>query len=133
MESRESGAGEDCRPSAARRVGRAASWKEYWVFARVRMGMSKREFFTLMPQEFVDFRKEWLAVRRETQTMLALLRTDVINFSMSPPKRRVRVEDLLPSEPGKQEPIRRLSPKRRQAVANRIRSVFGPLVVGEED
>ena len=102
------------------------------MFARIRLGMSKREFFSLMPQEFADFRKEWLAGRREAQTMLALLRTDIINFSMNRPKRLVRVEDLLPPEPGERRAApRRMSPKRRQAVANRIRSVFGPLVVAD--
>ena len=94
--------------------------------------MSAREFFSLTPRLLIELRKQWLNGRRETQTMLALLRKDIINFSMGHPKRPVTLEDLLPPEPGRHQGApRRMSPKRRQAVANRIRGVFGPLVVAE--
>ena len=60
--------------------------------------------------------------------MLALLRMDLINFSMRGPKEPVRLSDLLPREAECEvaaSALRRMSAKRRRAVADKIRAVMG--------
>lgn len=63
----------------------------------MRLGLSAEEFFALTPGLFVALREEWLKSQWERAQLVALLRTDVINFSMGRPKDPVKVTDLLPA------------------------------------
>jgi len=58
--------------------------------------------------------------------MLALLRCDLINFSMCHPKEPVKLEDLLPPENEERTPHkrRRMTANRRRALADQLRGFF---------
>lgn len=117
--------GKACGPSAGRKVGQAPDWSEYWAFARIRLGLTKREFFGLTPRLFAALRKEWMAQRRETLTMASLIRMDLINYSFCHPEKRVELEDLLPGDgPGRAEDGPRLTKKRRREIADAWRRFF---------
>jgi hypothetical protein len=106
------------------------TWADHWAFARVRLGLSKEEFFSLTPRLFAMLCKQYAAVRRETHTLVALLRTDIINFSQIHPRERILLDDLLPPENDDRPSTlpRRLSAKRRQRIADGIRAMFAHCV-----
>lgn len=111
-----------------------ATWAEHYAFARIRMGLSKDEFFLLTPRLFADLRKQFLAARREVHTMLSILRMDVINFSAARPRERITLDDLLPPDPEARAPVMRrprLTVKRRAAIADGIRNLFAHVVTKE--
>ncbi len=109
-----------------------ASWAEYIAIAQVRLGMSRAEFGRTTPRLFCELLRQERLKARELHTLFALLRMDVINFSMARPKRAVRLEDLLPSgeeEAGRQAPDKpvRMTAKRRRRVETLVREVFKQL------
>lgn len=69
-------------------------------------------------------RKEWIARERGLQRTVALLRMDLINFSMRRPEKPVELEDLFAGDDGKPQRRPRMTPKRRAYVADRIRGMF---------
>jgi hypothetical protein len=99
----------------------------------MRMGLSKDEFFSLTPRLFRELRKQYLGHERESYTMLALLRLDVINFSYRAPKDRITLDDLLPPEIEPAEPVKRarMTAKRRAMIADGIRRLFANCVIEE--
>lgn len=99
--------------------------------------LSKREFYELTPRLFSalweSWRDEQRSARRAQRALFALLRADVINFSMARPKRRVEALELLPKEDrallsgsDAGRPRRRLTGKRRQEIADSFRRMFAP-------
>jgi hypothetical protein len=66
---------------------------------------------------------------REMQIQVALLRRDLINFSFCRPKKEVKLEQLLPPDldTGTARP-KRMTAKRRAAVADRIREAMGAFI-----
>ena len=66
--------------------------------------------------------------------MFALVRRDLINFSMGRPKEPVTLEDLVPDLPGS-KPVRRprMTEKRRQRIAASFRAYFGTGASGAPD
>jgi hypothetical protein len=68
----------------------------------------------------------WIRQQQRWHTLLALLRMDVINYSICHPEKPVRLEDLVPDSPKAQASAapRRMTAKRRQAVADKIRMFF---------
>lgn len=80
----------------------------------------------MTPRLFAEMAKHERARQRELHTLTALLRMDVINFSMGRPKTPVKLEDLLPAQKearGPEKPKRRTA-KRRALVADRIREAM---------
>lgn len=80
-----------------------------------------------------------MAEQREREALLTLLRLDVINFSFARPKEPVKFDDLMPdlkaSKPGPAK-RKRMTTKRRQAVAEQIRRFIAPhdaLVVNQAE
>jgi hypothetical protein len=130
-----SAAGETSRgPSAARRVGRAPSWNEYWAFARLRLGLTKAEFFALTPCLFVELRDSYFAERHELRTMIGELRKDVINFSLCHPESPVTLDGLVPplmkdTPPAAAPQFGHMSKCRRELVAGKMRAWFAPHVM----
>jgi len=93
--------------------------------------MRKDEFFALTPRLFLELVEQERLRSRELQALFALLRRDVINFSMCHPKKAVELSDLLPSEIGVRQPSpARMSPKRRAAVAEKLRVAMGMFAGG---
>jgi hypothetical protein len=102
----------------------------------MRLGLSKSEFFAMVPRLFIELRKQWREGQREKLTMLAALRKDIINFSFNRPKEPVTMEDLLPSEHHDPPKRKRMTARRREQVADRIRARMARmpnLVVVKED
>jgi hypothetical protein len=91
----------------------------------MRMGLSKEEFFSLTPRLFAELVRQYRRGQRETHTLLALLRLDVINFSYRAPRERITLDDLLPPDADEQ-PVKRprLTEKRRQYIAEGFRRFF---------
>ena len=79
------------------------------------------------------WQEERRMAQRERRTLFALLRRDIINFSMCHPKRPVQLEDLLPSEPGSggRRP-KRMTPRRRKVIADNIRNTMSHFLPKEE-
>lgn len=122
----------------------APAWLDLWAFARIRMGLSKDEFFALTPRAFFKMRDTWLDQQRDMHRMIALLRVDMINHSMYRPTRPLELADIMPSagrdprRPAAPERRRRLTRKFRAEIADRMRQVFGayaaaPPAGGETD
>jgi hypothetical protein len=109
----------------------APAWLDMWAFARVRMGLSKREFFAMTPREFFKMHEVWRERERDTHRMFALLRVDLINHSFYRPTKPLELADLMPAaRPGAgsgQAPPRRrrLTKKFRGEIADRMRQIFG--------
>jgi hypothetical protein len=100
----------------------------------MRMGLSKEEFFSLTPRLFTELARQYRRGQRETHTMLALLRLDVINFSYRAPKDRITLDDLLPADLDEM-PVKRprLTQKRRQQIADGFRRLFANCVIEVND
>jgi hypothetical protein len=102
-----------------------------WAFARIRMGLSKGEFFSLTPRAFFKMLEVWRESQRDTHRMIALLRVDLINHSFYRPTKPLELADLMPSaaRPGAAGAgtprRRRLTKKFRGEIADRMRQIFG--------
>jgi len=59
--------------------------------------LKKGEFYALTPRLLWKLRCSWLSERYEQWQLMALLRMDVINYSVCRPKEPVVLDDLLPS------------------------------------
>lgn len=93
----------------------------------MRLGLTKREFYALTPVLFCALRKQWVEVEREQRVLFALVRRDLINYSMGRPKRLVTLQDLVPDLEGSiadPSPRKRMTKKRRDRVAATLREVF---------
>ena len=103
------------------------AWLDLWAFARIRMGLSKEEFFSLTPRAFVKMHDVWLDAQRDVHRMIALLRVDMINHSFYRPAKPLELADLMPA-PGGRPPVkkRRLTRKFRCEIADRFRAIFTP-------
>jgi hypothetical protein len=107
----------------------APTWLDLWAFARVRIGLSKAEFFSLTPRAFFKMHEVWLESQRDTHRMIALLRVDLINHSFYRPTRPLELADLMPAArpgaAGSAPRRRRLTKKFRGEIADRMRQIFG--------
>jgi hypothetical protein len=94
--------------------------------------LSAREFYSITPKFFAELLWQERRKARELASLVALLRMDVINFSMRHPKIPVSYEDLMPfAEAGPTAPPvkpLRMTAKRRQVTAGRLRATFAPLL-----
>jgi hypothetical protein len=111
-------------PSRAQRVDPKPSWAKYWAFARFRLGLTEDAFFALTPALFAELNRQWEAERREELTLVAMLRTDLINFSMRAPKRAITVADLLPSDTPTKKTVKVKRHRNRSQVADGLRNVL---------
>jgi hypothetical protein len=81
--------------------------------------------------------REWEQKQREARTMLALMRMDIINFSMCHPKKPVQLGDLLPERARESArmtvstrgPVK-MTAWRRREVANGWRAFMGSGLAG---
>jgi hypothetical protein len=104
-----------------------------WAFARIRMGLSKGEFFSLTPRAFFKMLEVWRESQRDTHRMIALLRVDLINHSFYRPTKPLELADLMPAaRPGASGSGRGTGPRRRRLtkkfrgeIADRMRQIFG--------
>lgn len=102
-------------------------WEHLWAVARYDLRISEAEFWKLTPralEALLARNKE--ALYRE-QTLLAILRRDLINFSFCRPKKPVELDQLLP--PRGEERETSAAPD-REAVLLGIRRAFGNMPGG---
>jgi hypothetical protein len=97
----------------------------------VHLGITAAEFYAMTPRYFAAVRRAWERKEWEQHRSVALLRMDLINFSMSRPKEPVKLDDLLHPLPeaverprslaeGSGRPVR-MTPWRRREVADNWR------------
>ena len=78
----------------------------------------------MTPRYFAAVRRAWERKEWEQHRSVALLRMDLINFSMSRPKEPVKLEDLLPPLPFEGEsPVKLARTKSGRMTARRRRQV----------
>lgn len=85
----------------------------------------------MTPRMLAIMRKIWLGERADLARMVAVLRTDIINFSMCRPKEPVKLSDLF-SEPGKapENPgKKRMTAKAREEIAGSWRRFMGEMTI----
>jgi len=100
------------------------------MFARAEFGLSKKEFFRLLPRQLAQMQDHWIAGRRERHMLIAMLQRDLINYSFYRPKQLVTLGDLIGPDPSRKPkaPGRRMTAGRRANVAKQIRGLFGMLM-----
>jgi len=107
-----------------------------WAFARIRLGLSKDEFFSLTPSMFWKMQESWKKGQRDQLRLVSLLRMDVINCSMRAPKEPIQLRDLLQDEDGLSRSTvsgierPKMTRKVRTEIANGWRR-FGMMMAGE--
>lgn len=105
------------------------------MIARGRLGLQKDEFFALTPRLFTALCREHREQMRERRALVALLQREIINFSIRAPKEPAQIDDLLPAEWTRgardtEARPRRMTRKRREAVAERLRGLLNRLPGG---
>lgn len=108
---------------------------DLFTFARVRLRLSKREFYGLTPRLFFKLHAAYLDERREMHRLAALIRVDMINHSVRAPRKPIELEDLMPAPAGmptarpaaRSGRPRRLNKKLRQEIADSVRRMFMPM------
>jgi hypothetical protein len=96
----------------------------------VRLGLTKEEFFSLMPRQFVCLQGVLRDRDSELQIMIGALRADLINYSFCRPKEPVRVADLMPWLSRKlprragAPTGRKLNARLRRDIASSVRRLF---------
>lgn len=90
------------------------------------MGLCEEEFWRLTPRKIGLLLERQKAKLRREETLLAVLRVDMINFSMRRPKEPLKLSDLIATEDlPKTERPKKLN---RRHVASQIHSVMGALM-----
>jgi hypothetical protein len=87
----------------------------------------------MTPRMFMALREQWIAERRQQQRDLAVLRMDVINFSICRPKRLVQLEDLLGEPDAAKVAVssvrpRKLNKRMRMEIANGWRRQMNAMI-----
>lgn len=95
----------------------AQVWEKCYVSARIRLGLTDKEFGELTPRRLRLLLDEYGEQREELKLLFGVVSATVANFSDGRPETPLRPSDFFAAKPKYEKPKR----INRQAVANKIR------------
>ena len=76
-------------------------WLRLWSHARIDLGLSDREFWSITPRQLSYLDKRWKAQQEREEYYTGLLASVVANCQFNPPKEPFAPSDFMPSHRAK--------------------------------
>lgn len=101
---------------------------DYQTYARMRLGLSDREFRFSTPRQLDALRKAQMQNHEDTEFLFGQLTAAVVNFSDRRPSESARPSDFMPSQIRKKQAARlvdvEMTDERREHIAKKLLKNF---------